>query len=88
MSDLRIEAREVHPFIDLDSADRDRRERGECIIFDLHGLWWSVPTELTIRQVNRAVMDELARMDLAPFRHDAWKARLDINAARRLDRRG
>ena len=71
----------VRPFIDLDSASKDRSDRGRCIIFDMHGLWWSVPTELTIHDVNAAMLDELAHMDVAPFRHDPWKARLSRPAA-------
>lgn len=70
------EARSVRPFVDLDSADRDQRERGRCIVFDLHGLWWSVPTELTIHQVNVEMLDQLEQMDCAPFRREPWKARV------------
>lgn len=71
------DARTVTPFVNLDDADKDRRLRGACILFDLHGLWWSVPTELTVHEVNRQVMAELARMELTPFRHEPMRARLD-----------
>ena len=76
MDQLRT-GRDVEAFVDLDSADRDRHERGACVLFDLHGLWWSVPTELTIHEVNVQVMSQLANMQCPAFLHTPWRAHLD-----------
>lgn len=72
--------RKVRPHVNLDDADKDRMLRGACILADLHGLWWTVPTELTVHEVNRQVMAELARMQLPPFREQPFRARLDLIA--------
>jgi len=74
--------RTVRPFIDLAAADQDRHTRGRCLIFDLHGLWWTVPTELTVHDVNVQVVTQLAAMDLHQFHHDPWRALLDLPRSR------
>lgn len=59
--------RNVSPFTSLDDAEQDRSGRGACIVFDVHGLWWSVPTELTVVQVHHQMMTWLANADLHPI---------------------
>lgn len=66
-------ARRALPFLDLESADKDRRVRSRCDLFDLHGLWWSVPTELTVRQVHVQMLEELEAMDVGPFLDEPWR---------------
>ena len=63
----RLELRRVKAFIDLHGAECDMVDRGDCSIYDLHGLWWTVPKELTGHQVDDQIGHELDRMDLRPF---------------------
>lgn len=65
--------RPVRPFVSLDDAQADRSERGRVTLFDLHGLWWSVPKELTLWMIEDQVAAELERMDLRPFAGDPVK---------------
>ena len=84
---MRDEPRKVRPFVTLEAADLDRRERGRAVLFDLHGLWWSVPLELTIHDVNSQVLDELAHMDLSPFHDQPWRQFYDRPGRRPYDER-
>lgn len=59
--------REVAVFIQLDAAEDNMAERGDCAIYDLHGLWWTVPKELTGHQVDEQIAAALEHMDLRPF---------------------
>lgn len=73
MTDCRVPGccaaeREVAVFVDLVAAEDNMVERGDCAIYDLHGLWWTVPKELTGHQVDEQVAAALDRMDLRPFR--------------------
>lgn len=72
--DTMIEPRDVHMFATLAGAERDGKLRGDCVIVDLHGLLWSVPTELTIHQVNRQVIDTLDARGLPLFPRSSWRA--------------
>ena len=62
--------REVAVFVDLGAAEDNMVERGDCSIYDLHGLWWTVPKELTGHQVDEQIGHALDRMDLHPFARD------------------
>jgi hypothetical protein len=59
--------RAVKPFLSLDEVWRDVSLRGDCVKFDLHGLWWSVPMELNIHEIDAQIGAELVRMDCAAF---------------------
>lgn len=59
--------RPVRMHISLDGATRDRHDRGDCILMDLHGLWWSVPMELNLHQIHHAITTELEQHDLRSF---------------------
>lgn len=56
--------RPVKLFDALDACTRDRDEREKCVLFDLHGYWWSVPMELTIHEVADAIAVELEQREL------------------------
>lgn len=62
-----VSKRFVHPFVSYDEAVADRRNRADTILFDLHGLWWSVPMELTIHEVNDQVLEVIRTAELAEF---------------------
>lgn len=47
--------RPVVSFDSWDAAQTDARNRGACIVFDVHYRFWSVPTELTILQTHSAI---------------------------------
>lgn len=55
-------------FVALDAAEDNMVERGDCSIYDLHGLWWTVPKELTGHQVDEQIAERLDLMELRPFR--------------------
>lgn len=59
--------RTVRPFVSLDEAARDRVERDDVVLMDLHGLWWSVPMELNIHEINGQIVAALHAHDLAQF---------------------
>lgn len=59
--------RTVRAFVSLDEAERDRVERDEIVLMDLHGLWWSVPMELDIHAVNGQIITYLAGLELGRF---------------------
>lgn len=59
-----LEPRPVEMFVNLDAATRDRELRGRCVLFDLHGMWWSVPIELTLVDVELAITVTLDRHGL------------------------
>ena len=61
---LRDHVRPVSGFVNLDAALRDRQLRGQCVLFDLHGLWWSVPMELTVHEISDAIAVELVKFDV------------------------
>lgn len=61
------EIRPVEMFVNLDAAVRDQRLRGECVLFDLHGMWWSVPIELTLADVAEAIAVRLDENGLRPL---------------------
>lgn len=67
MTDDRKTPRGVRAFVTLDEAERDRVERDEIVLMDLHGLWWSVPMELDIHAVNLQVLTYLASAGLGKF---------------------
>lgn len=70
------ELRNVKPFVHLDDCVRDVMLRGDCVKFDLHGLWWSVPMELNIHQVDAEISAELERLDchkLPNHLGDTWR---------------
>jgi hypothetical protein len=60
-------AREVAGFVNLDRARHDANSRGGCVLFDVHGLWWSVPTELSIREVDAQIRATVDRFGGAPI---------------------
>lgn len=62
-----VTKRTVRPFASLDEATRDRVERDEVVLMDLHGLWWSVPMELTIHEVHGQIAAALELAQLARF---------------------
>ena len=47
--------RSVRCFVSWDDAQTDARERGACIVFDCHYRFWSVPTELSIREAHSQI---------------------------------
>lgn len=57
------ELRPVKVFVSLDDCLRDVALRDKCVKFDLHGLWWSVPMELTIHEIDQQIRHELERLD-------------------------
>lgn len=59
--------RDVRAFVSLDPCVRDVDVRGNCVKFDLHGLWWSVPMEFNIHQIDAAIRAELHRLDCRPL---------------------
>ena len=59
--------RDVIPFVDLDAAEVNRQARGACILMDVHGMWWSVPVELTILMVHQQMIAWLDACDLRPI---------------------
>lgn len=64
-------ARDVARFDDLARAHTDTVDRGDCVIFDIHGFWWSVPAELNVHQIAAQFGVELERIDCRPFTHAA-----------------
>lgn len=62
--------RKVRPFVNLDDAQADRQARGNVTLFDLHGLWWSVPKELELWAIEAQIADALTEMELRPFAGD------------------
>lgn len=52
-------ARSVLHFFTYDSAMRDARLRGACIVLDAHFRFWSTPTELTILEVHSQIFRTL-----------------------------
>lgn len=65
--ELTPEPRPVKMFVSLDDCLRDVVLRDECVKFDLHGLWWSVPMELNIHTIDAQIRAELERLDCRPF---------------------
>lgn len=63
----RSEIRPVARFDAHSACVRDRDLRGKCVLFDLHGYWWSVPMELTLLEIADAIAGELERLDLRPL---------------------
>lgn len=63
----RSEVRPVVRYDALDACSRDRETRGRCVLFDLHGYWWSVPMELTLLEVAEAIAVELEQHELRQF---------------------
>ena len=61
------ERRPVTFHLNLAAAERDVRLRGECVILDMHGLWWSVPAEHTVRSTCRAVLTILDELGVPAF---------------------
>lgn len=59
--------RPVRMHITLDDAARCRGTRGDCVLFDLHGLWWSVPMELNLHQIQHQITEQLEQHDLRAF---------------------
>jgi hypothetical protein len=60
-------ARPVRMFESLDACTRDRDARGECVLFDLHGYWWSAPMELSIHQIEHQIIGKLDALRLKPL---------------------
>lgn len=57
------EHRAVVQYATYDTAQRDARLRGACIVLDAHFRFWSTPSELTLLEVHsqmfRQLFDEL-----------------------------
>jgi hypothetical protein len=65
------ERRPVRGFVQLDRCRLDADQRGDCVTFDVHGLWWSVPVELSIRQIDaemRELLDTFGGIEIGPWR--------------------
>lgn len=61
------EQRWVRAFDALDDAMIDQRQRGECVLFDLHAMWWTVPMELNIHEINAMIRARLAELERQPL---------------------
>lgn len=61
------EQRWVRAFENLDDAMIDQRQRGECVLFDLHAMWWTVPMELNIHEINAMIRTRLAELEVKPL---------------------
>lgn len=61
------EVREVEAHLTLDEAAASSRARDKCVTFDLHGLWWSVPMELTLHDIAEAIAWKLEQLKLQPI---------------------
>lgn len=65
--DRLLNRRTVRPHLDLAAGEEALKERDRVVLWDLHGLYWTVPVELTILEANEQIIAVLHSHSLAEF---------------------